>query len=532
MTSGSGYGPAVVDGRQQYVSVTQVNLFSSCETRWYFKYVERLPDDPPSRGMLFGISGHERIEKYLKTGVDHLGPLERLALVDGLIPTPGPDLIVEGKVEDRAPLVGNGVPFKGGMDLLNPRFLPEGFVELTDWKFKSDIDAYGTTPEKLIDVNDEDGRQVLAYAEWARRNRRLFPGMQGIRIRHVHFNTGGITTRMEPKGPLKVRPVSTKILSLDEIEDSWHVLSNTVLRKMGGAARAKNPRETKGNTGVCHKYHKACPYLSKCPWGGMNPLKRLFPKKSEGAEDMSLLKNLQQLSTTPAPAPVPPPIPAGKPDVKAEAPVPESAPVGKPVVQGPVIDESTVPDAELKAQRAEADAALVAASEAVLRDTVTTPPADPPKKRGRPRKDATAAAPVQAEATVTITASGENLAKATGTAEQLHAAIQTLTDLGGIRLYFGCAPIGVATETLHAYARKIEKEILETTGQINATTIMHAKGEDFAFGKWEGSLARYAAENPPPAGHYVVTGGDKRIEVIAAALEGIVAPGAVVRGGR
>lgn len=98
----------------------------------------------------------------------------------------------------------------------------------------------------------------------------------------------------------------------------------------------------------------------------------------------------------------------------------------------------------------------------------------------------------------------------------------------GIHLYYGCSPIGTKTDSLIAYTNEIDAKFEEAT-QLTCEDLRSCNTQEFGFGKWRGFLARVAVENPPPPGHYVVTRGDERLEVIAAALQAIATQ--VVMGG-
>ena len=103
----------VVDGVMQYTSVSAMQKAHACVRQWRYKYVERLPDNPPSKGQLRGMQGHSRIQTFLQKGLDVLDPLERLGVEKGLIPAPGADLLVEEHFGSPTPLYALTVPMTG-----------------------------------------------------------------------------------------------------------------------------------------------------------------------------------------------------------------------------------------------------------------------------------------------------------------------------------------------------------------------------------------------------------------------------------
>ena len=109
----------------------------------------------------------------------------------------------------------------------------------------------------------------------------------------------------------------------------------------------------------------------------------------------------------------------------------------------------------------------------------------------------------------------------------------------GVHLYFGCSPVGVVTQTLHAYVDDLELEIIKVANQHGASPLKAgddlrtAEDKVFGFGKWKAYIKAAAKERTPSAGHYVVAqGADERVDCAADALAAVLPPGSVVRGGR
>jgi hypothetical protein len=152
---------------------------------------------------------------------------------------------------------------------------------------------------------------------------------------------------------------------------------------------------------------------------------------------------------------------------------------------------------------------------------------DAPKaKRGRPSK-----AELEARKAAETTPPPTVPTVAQEVAEK--AAVETTPAPAGFKLYFGGAyPVGVVTSTLHGYVEALENAILEQLKPDPAEgDIRIIKDSRFTYGGWKAILAMAAKNLPLPAGEYLVTTGDERIEVVAEALAGVAGAGNVVRGG-
>lgn len=504
--------------------------------------------------MEVGIQAHGRIEHYLKTGEDVLGPMERVGLA--YIPKPGEGLLIEQPIDGG--LEAAGIPLVGGMDVLDIR---GALAVLTDWKFKGDIVAGKTTEAWLRDPYHSDGRQMMAYAEWYRRNRAGDAG--SVVVRHVHFQT---------KRPFKADATSVEV-PLEDVRLAW---SNVEAYVESMKDTAQTPIvDVEPNRDHCFKYRKPCPYIALCPEGsakgvaafgfkGAVPVARAAATQAVQAiqeEDMSMLAQLQKLRGPVTPIPTeaqvaPPPPPAETPHTNQTTSGP---PNGAFVTDGPgwkfvectvchmpmtalgkrPADASISPDLcpnkashEAAAQSkpaeapketpAPAHAAEPVPSASQAETTKAEPPKDAPKRGRKPKEQTTPAEPARTSGYI---------AQAVPPVTNYDAGTMlTYKGDGGTKLYFGGAyPVGVAANTLHAYLAQIEAKVLAAAPGI--TDIRLADHDALKFGKWKAVLASLAKEAPPPPGHYLVTSGDERIEVIGEALAGLAAPGNVIRGG-
>lgn len=315
-----------------------------CLAAWYFKYVEKLPDKPPSKGQIRGTKGHDRFKKYLRGEVDVLDRLERLGVERGLVPAPNIDhktrekhpvpLIIEEHFGTSVVLTADGIPMTGYIDVLNPRTIDtESVLEITDWKFKKSIEDYGCTGPDLISPDTDAGIQMLGYGEFGRLiNAQIVAGtvrdprfsswsrFERIRLGHVTFQT---------EGKADVDPVAAEA-TLTSIKRGWETVSRRIAPKMREAAKQVSAHHVPKNKDACNKYG-GCPYKKTC-WDRMAVLAAGF--KGRGTKDtkaeeikMGMLKAMSGAGSS---APKAEPIHAESAPVAAPAPAKKSLIVDMP----------------------------------------------------------------------------------------------------------------------------------------------------------------------------------------------------------
>lgn len=507
---------AVVDGRIVYSSVSAVNRFANCERSWWFKYVKGIPD-PPGKAAIAGTEGHARLEHYLGTGEDVLQDIERAGL--HLLPEPGPGLLLEQKVD--GVLDAAGVPFLGAMDLVDER---TDMPVLTDFKFKSKI---GVSLFALADPDREEGRQMLAYAEAYRRMR---PGIKSVYIQHIHFAT---------KGKKRAEAYTHGPVPLDEVKSRWQYVGTKYVAPIIEVAKATRVEDVKPNRGFCYAFHRECPYMAQCPVGAKS-FESLFDiiggnnvgildqyKKAVGIQPAGPIVPVADQVPTQAVTVEPPKVWAPGADYRLS-----SGEVGKLESSTGSIGRFLIDGGGPSARWV--DSALSTVGEMVLiippEAPVSAPVADPApghaveenapaKKRGRPSKaDKLAKDMAEVPAIVAVEA---DIAQARALPE---------APFVGVRLYFGCAPVGVVTQTLHAYVDDIERVVLKTLEET-LPDVRLSSHEMLSFGKWKAVLGQAAIRTPPAPGHYVVSSmAGEKLQAVADALVGLLAnvPGSVV----
>lgn len=501
---------SVIDGVCVRTSVSAMQKASGCLRQWYYRYVQGLPDKPPSKGQRRGIEGHERIEHYLTTGEDVLGPLERLGVERGYIPTEKP-LGVE--VAFGPGMDAMGIPMVGKIDMVQK---DHEIVVLTDWKFKKNVTEWGAEPEDLINPENDAGIQMLGYAEWARRTHE---DAWLIDVRHVTFQTEGRREVVETKGPRKMMN--------DEVADLWNRVEERIVPGMKHAAALPNAQLVEKNEDICGKFG-GCPYIGTC----QDKMARLVAgfKKAKPVAQQERNKPMGMLSS-----------------MKSGAVTPRM-----PIKDEPASSEDQTRFDALMA-KAEAEKAAARAARAAAKELPQVLPPDAPKsepeKFSKPEAPTVVAKPevppVAKTEAPTVVAKPEVQPVVSPsvpqTAPQMVAALEASVaaaeppkkekakkekvkepsapevHVKGFNLYIGCTPMGVQAQTLTAYVDKLDKMLCEAA-QLNCADIRTTMSQDFSFGKWRGYLAKLALEELPPVGHYVVLPGDERVEVVANAL--------------
>lgn len=247
------------------------NEYGGCERRWWFRYVERLPEEKTPQQEV-GVLGHSQIEHYLPTGEDVLGPVARAGI--GLLPPPGPDILVEWGLNDQKKpksvlgddrpfytpgeslLRADGVPLIGFMDWFHARgdyvspeksLLkdPPNTVEIGDNKFNSSF-GYTKTADELPDTT-----QMSGYGDFARVK---VPNLEFVRLSHVVFQTRGAHDARK----------TTVLVPLEKIARAWEKRGHAVARKMRDIATIRREADVPANTESCRSFGRPCSFRQFC----------------------------------------------------------------------------------------------------------------------------------------------------------------------------------------------------------------------------------------------------------------------------
>ncbi|NPC50972.1 hypothetical protein D7X99_30810 [Corallococcus sp. AB032C] len=355
---------AVEAGVLRSLSVSQLRKFALCERAWFFVKVLRLPERPLKARDL-GTAVHAQLEHYLRTGQDVLSPFA--ASGKHLLPTPGPDLLVEEHFGQPSPLFADSIPLTGYIDLVNPRRLAGGVLRITDHKTTKSIASYAATPEQLASAAHDAGIQMMGYGYWAVLAAERFPGLKRLELEHLYFQTHG--------AKLACSVVAT--VSVEHVRDEWHTHVEPLARRMRDVARATSPSQVKPTWSACQKYG-GCAFQAQC-----------LNSQSQGSKPMALMDRILKPQTPPTQHTASAPAQAA-PELELAAVLPPDAPKSDPTLASiPAPEQAALPvsdeaprrkrrtKAEMEAARAGEPTRPAEANLSLFVDCVPNCPAEP-----------------------------------------------------------------------------------------------------------------------------------------------------------
>ncbi|WP_140799286.1 PD-(D/E)XK nuclease family protein [Myxococcus xanthus] len=268
------YGPSVIAGVIQRLSVSQLKRHKLCPRAWFFQKVMRIPE-PSTGAQQVGTEGHAQLEHFLATGEDVLGAFARAGA--HLLPTPGADLLVEQPLNGEPPLTAGGIPFTGFIDLVDARRLAsDGVLRITDHKFTSNVASNAASAEQLADADTEPGLQMVGYGAWALSQVERFPGLRTLELEHLYYQTRGQR--------LAASVVAT--VPAEHVEREWQTKVEPQVEAMKEHAQAARASDVPANYGPACGQYGGCPFMAKCLTGEnktMSLRDKLLNKASESA---------------------------------------------------------------------------------------------------------------------------------------------------------------------------------------------------------------------------------------------------------
>jgi hypothetical protein len=356
-------------------SVSSVELFERCPSRWFYRYVQGIKE-PFSAAAKEGEAIHEQLEHFLATGNDVLGRTARAGL--HLLPSPGVDLLVEHGLNDRPrPKPVNGrrvhwfapedslvraadVPFVGFIDLVNLRGqtvsgsgeqIVDGLPEVVDHKTSKSFD-WAKTEEGLALSTQMNGYGMFVLAK---------TGAGAVRLSHNNYRT-------DPNRAPAARKVTT-VVSAAQVRERWHDVVDVEVEKMKSVVSEKDVTKVEANLAACGDFG-GCPHQSYChAQTKLNPITRMkmatllknrpqpgapvaavptngaapwIPPQPPAPPSAAALPIMQQMAAPPAP-PAPPPMPqvlAPAHVVAVPAPPPAPAAGPAPIAAGAAVQNA------------------------------------------------------------------------------------------------------------------------------------------------------------------------------------------------
>jgi hypothetical protein len=159
----------------------------------------------------------------------------------------------------------------------------------------------------------------------------------------------------------------------------------------------------------------------------------------------------------------------------------------------------------------------------------------PVKRRGRPKKTNFETSVTVEETPLATTPLAEPSEDRPAVNRDAHVASESAEVANGVispvRLYVNCFPVGLATKSLLPYVEELNNQICEAA-QLPLLDLRCVEVKPLSFGGWKGVLATAVKTKLPEPGDYGVSlRGDERLDVVVAALEGILPAGSITKGG-
>lgn len=386
-------------GRQPTASPSQVETWRDCQRKWVYS---RVRPRKFNAAAAFGERGHTVAEDWLRDGKppDANTPEGRCILTGiALLPPPRPatpDLMIEHRVV--ADLGGLGIGWDMRLDFVHS-YVPGVSVTYGDHKTTGDIAENAKTPEVLTTIDP----QGIAYGHWAAET-------FDVPVAHGHWNY----YQRDGKVPARAVTFTAERAHLAQRFREMH--EREVLPMV--RARALPPEALPRTLSACTKYG-GCDYQAEC-LADVSPLELAAAslEKLRGTtpaeQDKRTLERLRATDTMTAILPdtlaaaiaankgalptAPPPV---------QAPAPAAAPTALDTYLASLPPEQRAAVVAAMGQAAPAQPAVppqalpitappVVEVPSLPQSTATPPAAAPastiapaPKKRGRPKKDAT-----------------------------------------------------------------------------------------------------------------------------------------------
>lgn len=248
------------------LSVSQAEKFDQhqnggCPRRWWFETVQGLKPEQ-SDAQSDGDLGHALLARYLSTGAwpegrVRMGKAVTAAIAKGVLPAPGPDLLIERRFSGQpqrdadgkwipldptlTPIRIGGLPWDGFIDVMHRR---DGAVTVIDHKFSSDIHAeWSKRADQLIRTVQMPVYALVGLA--------LFPDATEFILAHHNVSRRGIDSDFRPAR-----------VTLDQVREREADIA-VVVDQMKWVATAEKQDDIPFNRKACSAYN-GCPFQNRC----------------------------------------------------------------------------------------------------------------------------------------------------------------------------------------------------------------------------------------------------------------------------
>lgn len=272
------------DGTLRCVSPSQYKTHKLCNLKWYQDKVMKKKRKPKGKGAKLGTECHKREEKWLTTGVDIRGPLERYGheMIEPYLPRApfnGGDMLVEAPLLEPQIKTPGGILISGFSDVtLPPDDIP--LAQILDHKFKKKLAQYADTREDLEACEP----QAVIYSVWA-----LLKWPEAIAARFAHHNHQTEGARLN----LTVAIADTR----EKVFQKWAKVGKYIDEEMTKTALIKDVLEVPFSPGACRAFG-GCDFLDSCPQSPHNRYMNALAQGSSLPEMPAVSRSAAEPPTT------------------------------------------------------------------------------------------------------------------------------------------------------------------------------------------------------------------------------------------
>ena len=284
----SSYDKAVISGRLQHVSPSQIKSYSECNRKWFLEKVvgvkqERKPHFETGERL------HAQMEFWYLNGIVPENQSARLLTEHAEVPKRADHILIEYPKDYNTGLTAADIKVKGKIDLLDP-LSSQGLVAIWDWKSSGNFNGPGIKDAEYLarDI------QLNIYGKFVNKH---FPDNPDVTLSHGYMLT---------KGGHAAKVVTTEPLSPGHIDTVYEAIC-AVVERMKDSASITDFLKVTPNYDSCDNYG-GCPYQTMCGVGKgqlLDTREVVEVTKEEHKEFVAKLKAQKRTGVLPPDAPPP-----------------------------------------------------------------------------------------------------------------------------------------------------------------------------------------------------------------------------------